>query len=304
MTQTPVDIGVERLKTARDSVAVMKHELIAVKSRCLGVTILVVEGLEDKLVYSQWIRRLRPELRYDYYVSKGKKQALQLYEAVCRDKTNLKEKVFFLIDRDFDDLAGHDPSEFLFMTDRYSTENYLVDEDTLEDILKTEFNCHGYPEIRNKIKEIFRVTYKDFLEVTKVFNFRLFVSKAIPINRIGDFPLRLNQIAIVSLNKVEPQVRDATEVISLEREPTTAEIALFNDRFLMLTGNHRYRGKFAYLFFHRWIDLLVEDHASKNTIYFKEIDAAQRARRNEIVMTSLASRSPMPEKLGEFLAAM
>lgn len=304
MTSSLMDTEVQRLRSARDSVAVSKLELIGAMTRCPGIPILVVEGPDDKLVYSQWIRRIRNELSYEFYVAKGKRQTLALLDAIRRDKTGLEGKIFFFIDRDFDDLGEHEPSKYLFMTDMYSIENYLVDENLLDDVLSVEFHCNGHPELRKIIRKLFTSSYESFLEVTKEFNFRLFLSKAIPINRSGSFPERINQIAIVSLDTTQPQIRPITEVIDLEREPIEAEITIIRPLFDALNKSQRYRGKFSLLFFNKWIDLLVEDYSSKNTKYFSEIEENQRARRQELVLSSLASRSAMPAALGDFLATI
>jgi hypothetical protein len=106
------------------------------------------------------------------------------------------------------------------------------------------------------------------------------------------------------LDKVEHQVGTPEEVIGLTREPTPEEVETARQVFEGLEPTTRYRGKFALMFFHRWLDLLADDHAARNTILFSEIEEKARARRNEIVLASLASRSPMPAGLVQFLASV
>ena len=149
------DKSVERLKSARDNGAVLKLGLIQVRSRCPNLPIFVVEGVDDKAVYSQWVRRLQNDLRHEYYVCSGKKQVLNLHDAVGRDKGGLASNTYFFIDRDFDDLDGHRGSDSLFMTDMYSVANYLVCSGVLDDILSIELHCNGNPDLRKKILDKF-----------------------------------------------------------------------------------------------------------------------------------------------------
>jgi hypothetical protein len=298
------DPTVERLKSARDNAVVLKLELIKLRSRCPAITIFVVEGDEDKSVYSQWIRLVRLELRHEYFVTRGKRQALGLYQSVERDVTGLRNGIYFLIDRDFDDLTGVAPGPSIFMTDRYSVENYIVSDEVVDEILKIEMSCNGYPAVREAIKQLFADVYGQFLRETREINLRLFLGKKIPLKRVGSLPVSISHIAVVSLRRVSSQVRLPSELIQLEREPTEEEARAIREAFDELDPAHRYRGKFAMLFFKRWIDLLVDDYASAESQFFAEIDARARARQHEIVLSSLAARSPLPIGFAEFISAI
>lgn len=304
MEEAPKDSVVEKLKASRSSVAVLKLTLLKLRSQRPDRPIFVMEGPDDKCIYSQWLRRLKGDIRVEYHVCHGKFQVLGLHESVRNDKTDLAEKIFFFVDRDFDDLAGYTQTESLFMTDRYSVENYLLDPQVIEDILDIELHCNGFNQTKAKILEIFEKAYQEFLLVTQEFNFRLFLSKAVPISREGDFPQRINQIAAVSLANVRKQVREANEVISLTREPSQDEIDAFKPVFDALSPKERYRGKFATLFLNKWLDLLADDHSSDETEYFGDIDRKTRARRHEVVLANLASRSAIPPDLTSFLRSL
>ncbi|TPJ52009.1 DUF4435 domain-containing protein [Mesorhizobium sp. B2-7-1] len=292
---------VRRTKSARESPAVLKLQLIQARGRCGELPILVVEGLDDKSIYSQWLRRIKASLRYEFFVCNGKRQVLGLCDLVRRDLSDLSKSIYFFIDRDFDDHSGFGPGPEIFMTDRYSVENYLVDDTVLDDILRVELHCNAYPALREKIIALFNGVYAQFIDETAEINFRLYLSKVIPISRKGDFPQRINQLAVVALDGVGAQVRDSEDVIALTREPTGEERAGSRAAFDGLEPRSRYRGKFALLFFHRWLDLLADDYASKRTLHFGEIEERARARRNEIMPLSLAARSPMPTGLDDFV---
>lgn len=155
----------QRLRSSRNSPAVLKAKLIAFRSSEPNVIIIAIEGDDDKIIYAQWIARVRGDLVYEPFPCRGKKSVLDLKAVVERDLGNLDKNLYFFVDRDFDDLAGHKPSEALFLTDMYSVENYLVSRDVLESILKNEFHCHGRPDIRRTIIEMFDEDYSKFLKL-------------------------------------------------------------------------------------------------------------------------------------------
>ncbi len=295
------DPAVVHMQQARGRVAVLKLKLTQMRARCGSDPIFVVEGPDDKIVYSAWIRRIRLDLRYEYMECNGKLQVLRLRAAVHRDLGSLREGVYFFVDRDFDDLQGEDDDDHTFMTESYSVENYLVGTDVLDDILRVELHCNGQPEIRDRICQLFQTVYSQFLEETKEVNRRLFLSKTLSIDRKGSFPNRINHIAVVHIDRVEAQVRQPYEIIELQREPTVEECLLHNGNFDSLEPTERYRGKFALLFFNKWLELLADDYSSVGSKYFSELDRNARARRQEIVTGSLAARSGFPPGLEEFI---
>ena len=79
--------------------------------------------------------------------------------------------VFYFIDHDFDGARGQDIDETIFVTDRYSVENYLVSREVLEELLKDEFHLDGLPEVRRRVVALFNTTYDLFVAVTRQLNF-------------------------------------------------------------------------------------------------------------------------------------
>jgi hypothetical protein len=122
---TPEDTLLSRMKSARRSGVVLKAKLITLRSDLPGVIFLAFEGDDDKIIYGQWIRRIRPALRYEPFPCGGKKEARELRNALRRDLARLGESMFFFVDRDYDDLRGFDGSDGVFMTDTYAVENCL-----------------------------------------------------------------------------------------------------------------------------------------------------------------------------------
>lgn len=297
------DLYLNRLKTARDSRAVLKYELVTLRGELPRTLIFVFEGDDDKIVYFHWVKRIRPELEYEPFPCRGKRRVLQLRDAVFQDKADLAEGVYFFIDRDFDDLQGHAPHQSTFMTDTYSTENYLVTEGVLAEFLKTEYHCHAKPEAREIIIKRFSYLYATFLEVTKDINKRLFFARRLGINT-PSVPDKLNAIVTFTLNDVTRHSSDPTEIIVLDREPTQIEVDSLASDFDSLEAASRYRGKFALKFFEKWLGMLADDYASDSPSYFSTIDRTAKVRRSEVSLGSMAAKSHLPGGLQDFILAV
>src|ERR1700730_10737157 len=115
-----------RARISRNSGAVLKTELITIRSRNSAIPVLVFEGDTDVGPYSVWISRVRDGWNYVSLPGRGKDQLLDLRQRLASDTTDVKRGVFFFVDRDFDDLRDQLPGPDIVCTDRYSIENYLV----------------------------------------------------------------------------------------------------------------------------------------------------------------------------------
>jgi hypothetical protein len=301
---TPEEAFVEHLKTARRSSAVLKAGLIALRSELPDAIVLAFEGDDDKIVYGQWIRRVRPGLRYEPFPCGGKKEARRLKNALNRDLNRLGEKVYFLIDRDYDDLTGFDSSDNLFMTDTYSVENYLVTEEVLEDLLRDEFPFHARPDVRQKIVRTFGEDYSEFLRITTAINKRLYIARKIPIELAKRLPTSLRHLATVQVGGIAAVSTPSEEVVVYEREPTEDEIVELAETFNQLEPKLRYRGKFALKFFREWLTKLADEYVGGERNRFGEPKPEGVIRRAEFVLSNFASKSRIPAELSDFVEAI
>ena len=176
-----VDSEVQRLVESRSRSVVLKQRLILFRAASPIILVLVFEGIEDALVYAQWFQRICNSLDYEPFPLKGKDQVLQLRHIVNRDLNGLDRNTLFFMDRDFDDYKGYQPSQTLFMTDRYSIENYLVEPEVMNEVLRNELCCNTYPELRANILAIFNKQYDCFLECMREINFRVFLARKLGI---------------------------------------------------------------------------------------------------------------------------
>ncbi|WP_186126127.1 DUF4435 domain-containing protein [Burkholderia gladioli] len=269
-----------------------------------GVRIFSYEGPDDKLIYDYWIRRLRVDFRYEPYVCKNKCAVLELFDSLERDRTGLGNEVFFFVDCDFDFLQGRAPDNKIFVTDRYSVENYVVCSSLLDDLLKIEFHCNGHPEHRARIVAHFEKIYVNFLEITKDINLRIFISRRLNIRQLNDLPVRINALAEVTLLDVAPREFSVSDLVRLEREPSDEELVRLRTEFERIDPMSGYRGKFALLFFVRWLCLLRRDRLSSESVLFAGIPVPENGINGGFSFATLAPKAPAPEKLSEFLDAI
>lgn len=292
---------IESMRDARDVPAVMKSRLAALRAVDPDVCVIAFEGIDDKTVYYHWIKQIVPVFVYEPFVCKGKTKVLQLKKMLEQDLGGLSNGVLYVIDRDFDDLCGHQSADELFMTQAYSFENYLVNESVLDELLKNELHCHAEPTCREGVRQLFRRQYTDFLSVTKDLNFRVFVAKKCRIQRAKELPKTLSRVATVSLSSVTPAQEPVCAQAVLAREPTAEEYAELDVDFANLNPEERYRGKFALMFFGHWLGLLAKERNNASSALFNGLDCDGLVARQQFTLDSFAARAPHPPGLREFV---
>jgi hypothetical protein len=299
------DPYVKKLREARNRPAVLKTKLASVRSsnpRCL---VLAFEGDTDKSAYVQWIRRLRSDLRYEPFPCGGKKQVLEFREMLRRDLGGLASRVYYFIDRDFDDHREYAPDPATtFMTDQYSVENYMVTRDVLEELLKDEFHCHAEPDIRADILDQFQRCLTEFLQSTAEINFRLFVARRMKFELQRHLPNRINHIAQIELEGTTPINVDPEQIVVFQEELSQDERSALRAEFDELDPSRRYRGKFNFLFFSRWLELLASDRRAETSKCFSRVGQPRSVNTGALNLGMFASKSSVPEGLAEFVTAI
>jgi len=290
----------EEMIAARERAVVQKTALITFRSFDPDTVVFVFEGVDDKIVYSKWIGRLRPDLRYEPLPCGNKKKALGLHDAVLRDRNGLGRGVYFFVDRDFDDLQDCQPHETIFMTDFYSVENYLVSPSVVEEVLKTDFHCHGRPDIRGPIISHFQKALSDFNQVSEAVNRRLFVARRAKLDT-GSAPSKVKDFANISIEQVSGGPKSADELIVYNSEPSPEKLSELHSKFDELSPIERYRGKYLKAFLDKWLELLSADYVADPSIHFSQISRVEKVKQSEFQLGGLASKSPVPVGLPDFL---
>ena len=242
------DRHLQRLKEARESPAVLKIRIAQIRSQRPSTPIFAFEGDDDKIVYARWISRIQGALSYEPFVCKGKREVRKLKDVLFRDLNGLSEGVYFFVDRDFDDLFGFVDSIGVFLTDKYSIENYLVSEEVLEKILRDEFPCHGHPAVRRRVIEVFSMIYEDFLDIVTEVNERIFLARRLNIEISEKIPSKIGKFAKVDLHSVNMSDFKIEDVVVMVREPSDKEAQELRKEFRSFDRRDRFRGKISYLF--------------------------------------------------------
>lgn len=290
------------MRSALDADAVIKVALLDLRAAYPRGVILVFEGDGDKGVYFQWSRRARPDLSYEPFPCGGKRRVLALKRALDRDKNGLKDGVYFFIDRDFDDYQGAEPDGSVFMTERYSIENYLVCYSVLEEILKIDFGCDGKIALRTAVREMFEAAQARFNEVIRDTNFLLYVCRVNGIE-LPPVPKKFGRLLTVKLDGAAPGDLSPMHYLTPARAPTAMELQAAEEGFAKLEPNTRYRGKFLVAFFKRWLELLVNERNERRGP-FAEHEFAGTVNTQAFTLENFASKSPLPEGFSNFANAM
>lgn len=296
------DAYVNKLRAARERPAVLKVKLASVRSSNPGCLIFAFEGDADKGAYFQWVKRLRTDVVYEPFPCGGKRQVLEFREMLKRDLGDLAARVYFFVDRDFDNFRDFDADPATtFATDQYSIENYLVTREVLEELLKDEFHCHAEPDVRSKCLDVFDKRLAEFLAATEAINFRLFIARKSGFTLKKHLPTRINGIAQVALDAVRPIAIGSEKIVLFDEQVSVEQFQALKGEFATLNPQKHYRGKFKLLFFMKWLELLAADRATQQSIYFSKMKSPKGVNSGGITIGALASKSEAPIGLREFL---
>jgi len=296
------DPAVVAMKRATEVGAVLKIRLANLRSFYPDGPVVAVEGDIDKVVYSHWINRCDPNAHFEFFVCNGKRNAKQLCIVLARDLTGLADQISFIVDRDFDDLDGFPDNANVMMLDRYSFENYLVEDDVLEQILRLGFPCNGYPDLRNSIKELFLRDYDDFLRLSAPVNYLIFVGRRLKMDIDDIIPKGIAELARLELGNIEGSGRNPYHLVPLPREVDAEESVRLTKEFGTLSGKERYRGKYSLKFFRGWLDLLVAELKNGKKGLFASLESVDRKILNdELSVGAMARSSAMPLSMAEFV---
>jgi hypothetical protein len=295
------DSYLDTLRGARNKPAVIKLKFMSLKSRSSGSPIFVFEGDEDKIVYGRWISRIVPLLNYDVFICNGKRGIRALDSILAFDVGKLKDGTFMFVDRDFDDLDGFIMEENVFLLDRFSIENYLVSCEVLNSLLRDEFPLHDQPLVRELILEQFDQDYVAFLDQLAPVNWRIFLATRAQCEFKKRFSESISDYACVSYGQVAAGNDNAESLIQFDIEEDESFFQSLKSEFDRFIPEERYRGKFAIMFFHKWL-LSLAEHLSNKSGPFEGVGIVGKARQHEFTLGTFASKSILPDNLEAFLS--
>lgn len=288
---------VESLRSNRKNPSVLKLKILKVRGEDPEILIFIYEGLEDVPVYEEWMRRIAACPRYESIAGAGKQQLTSLLKILDKANDPLLDKIFFFIDRDFDN--PFDAHKHVFELDAYSIENLLCTEVVLESILKDEFRKAGLIDERAAAKSAYQRAQDQFYAHSEDFSFSLFCARRCKI-AVKRKPEKISEITILTLDSAAPAYTNINEILELERPIDNSTIASLRTEYENLGVQLKHRGKYIIDMFRMWLRLLCAEVQTKAHGIFKEPSqfsgdpAAVNLRR-------LACAAPLPVGLEAFV---
>lgn len=286
------------LIAARESEAVTRLKFLNFQARLPdGTRVFAFEGEDDRIVWEVWIRRLCGLCEFEAFLCNGKREARKLSHIAEADN-QIGSDLWIFVDRDFDELENFAHVNQVFVTDRYSIENYLVDEVCVDLALREVFPLNGHPDRRARILELYQSMMGDFVDVVSDLNVHLIAANDCSIRREDAPKVRISSIASIELGNVNRVYAAPSDLFPLEREPNDAETEAAAEKASKMVGRHHFRGKFFLLFFGKFWSLLSANFQAGGEFFD---GVAGRSNFSELTLANHARRSPLPSGLENFL---
>lgn len=287
-----------RMVNAKRSPAVLRIALLQIRGRFPDLKILVFEGVDDVGVYQEWIRRFRDESWFRPLPGSGKTQLLGLLRQLLSEGSELLSDVRFFVDQDYDGVADADRCPNLFVTDRYSIENYLCDRRVVDEIIVDELRCatdfRALDAALNAFDDFFQSLIEALLEPMAIY--RAGVLGGTPVVKK---PEKLNGNLDIDLFWVRPKI-SWTEVVQFD--PMPSEDCIEEAKiYLTSAAGFMHRGKWLLSVVRAWLGLVYSDRKSDNPKIFASTVKALGPSLDQIPMRSLAARSSVPVGFGDFI---
>jgi len=261
----------ERKKTSL-SVAIMRYNLL--RSKLQKAEIAIVEGYEDSIFYSAAFKRQGDVSVEHFFVAAGKDNVLGLHAAMLISRDILKgDGVIFFIDRDFDDLKGYDEHPSLYITPTYSFENIISSCESLRSLLLAEFKLGDaqtigdVDQIVSLFGEFLRQHQIELYEANRlIYCIRQEAQRGNSLagGSISDQPRKFAEFDAASF-RIKKQATGSAllPLVSVAPNITSETIASYDLEFNQIDPATRWRGKFIYYLFKRFLATLLEDRNSK-----------------------------------------
>ena len=288
---------IDRMRTSRKNPSVLKLQLIKIRSSRPNTLVFIFEGPDDIGVYETWIKKINSSLHYEPLPGSGKEQLHSLHAALKETNDHLIDKVYFFVDCDFDKYSSAENN--LYTLDAYSIENLLCCHSVLESVLSDEFRCAGSPEERQLIIDIYQKIHHEFSTHTEELNFLLFAARRLNIN-ICKKPNTVTDFVEINIQSINKKNIPISDLISLERMPTAAELESLRDEFILLPSQRAQRGKYVLDMFRKWLKQLENDNRCDTPILFNSRNRVSGEPSN-LNMRRFSIASPIPSGLEDFI---
>lgn len=237
------------------------HRYIEEKARFKASKyICFFEGAEDPVFYYS---ALVNSIRYNHnpIICKGKRNVIHAYEKL--GLSNEIHNFLYFVDRDYDELLDNND---IYETEKYSIENYFVDSEIIEKILRNEFNlleqniekCISlYTERLAEYNEALlniNAWYKTYKCYCFKYN-QIAMDKSISLEKKPETSLiRINQQFIIENNCTKTNIELFYKFTILDKCFDNS-VASFNPANYLNT----FRGKYYMHFIEKYLEFIIND---------------------------------------------
>lgn len=288
------------LRKQRDNPSVLKTKLATIRSKSKCLLVFVMEGEGDLPVYEVWISRVLGQRHWEPLPARGKTKLLEFRQMLGRDQSGLDVCTYFIVDHDYDGLRGGLASDDTYVLPGHSAENFLVTEDVVDSILRSDFGMSGQLTERESILGAFAAARSDFIDAFLPACKRLWAGVGIDLEsvRVRDTTAGV-EVLTNGIRLSDPDALAA--VVEMRGELPQERIEAAGAFFASREPEKWIRGKFAIKFMSAWFSALVADRRSEQPTLFPRRDSAQALPSAALDVRNLAGRASPPEGLLEFL---
>lgn len=184
-----------------------------------------LEGADDEKYYQMRLNIYLNNREIRYYDSKGKKNVLELYKKLKKDKSYEELKLLFFIDKDYDFYLEKNSQPSLYVTPCYSIENLYSNLNVFERILSAEFHLGKGTQLFIEYKKTMERMLAEFNNQIIEFNSLGYTKSIEKISNdtlsLSDYEtkhlLKIHDDKIVRHEKYEEKINEIYELIQMNK---------------------------------------------------------------------------------------
>ncbi|NGQ95526.1 DUF4435 domain-containing protein [Brevibacillus sp. SYP-B805] len=266
----------DKLRERRDSHVVVFRKFVSLFKDNKNDLYCFVEG-EDSVYYGPRIYQTY-KTNFHFFRCSGKDGVLRLVKMISESQEYLEAKVFYFVDRDFDE-SINDPK--IYETPCYSIENLYTSREVFERILKCEFQLTNVDEDFNKVVDLYVKRQQEFHDAVLLLNAWIACHKERQKNNpnVTKLNLKENLKKEVFYRLVDIKLGQVSQKYSLDDlQKIFPEVGEFSEEELNTKMIHfgsvdrqkTFRGKFEILFLKKILEQIASDANKKSPELFKE----------------------------------
>lgn len=282
--------------------------LLKFKGACGRPNVLLVEGNDDVTFIDACLCRFNPEARSKIatFNCNGKGNVLRLHDLINESMEISLDNFWCFIDKDFDGMRGHAPSEKIWMTPTYSFENLLVSETVLTSLLSGEFRCNDVDGAQDMAEIIshFGIFLSSYAIALRFANLCAFHARSRDIET-HSHDNTITPTISVDFPNVKTSLSDEDILVRMGRRAPLERIQVMSSEmdFNTLDPVTEWRGKFLLAAFVAFLEALKHDRGRRNPNIFSKKAKMTFDPRTDSVRT-FSSLATLPESLKSYLKSV